>query len=172
MSYCRTSVVLWIVCLYALLGRGTVDGRPNFLLFLVDDLRSDSLGCMGHPFARTPNLDRLSRRGITFDQAFSTSANPQASLAEALTGSRIAWEEGAPEDPSRLVAQEGMIARFAAEGYQVGWLGNGSLMDRAGSEILPSLVSEGAGFQDWLGAGDSFFATATQSPNRPFFLTT
>ena len=44
--------------------------RPNFLLIMPDQQRQDSLGCYGNTFVKTPNLDRLSRNGVTFDSAF------------------------------------------------------------------------------------------------------
>ena len=38
---------------------GDVPARPNLLLFVSDDQRADHLGCAGHPFLRTPTIDRL-----------------------------------------------------------------------------------------------------------------
>jgi hypothetical protein len=36
--------------------------KPNIVFILVDDLRWDALSCMGHPVAKTPNIDRIARR--------------------------------------------------------------------------------------------------------------
>jgi arylsulfatase A-like enzyme len=36
---------------------------------MTDEQRCDSLGCYGSPWARTPNLDRLAREGVVFDNA-------------------------------------------------------------------------------------------------------
>ena len=33
--------------------------RPNIVIVLVDDLRWDEMGVTGHPYAETPNIDRL-----------------------------------------------------------------------------------------------------------------
>ena len=31
----------------------------NFIFFIPDELRAESVGCYGHPLAPTPNIDRL-----------------------------------------------------------------------------------------------------------------
>lgn len=42
---------------------------PNILVIAIDDL-NDWVGCMGgHPQAKTPNIDRLARRGVLFTNA-------------------------------------------------------------------------------------------------------
>lgn len=44
--------------------------RPNIVVVLVDDLRWDEIGCMGHPFVRTPHIDRIAHEGARFRNAF------------------------------------------------------------------------------------------------------
>ena len=38
-------------------------GKPNVLFFFTDDQRADTIAALGNPVIRTPNLDRLCRRG-------------------------------------------------------------------------------------------------------------
>jgi N-acetylglucosamine-6-sulfatase len=59
--------------------------RPNVVFILVDDLRFDELGCTGHPFAQTPNADRLAREGANFRNAFATTPLCSPSRAAFLT---------------------------------------------------------------------------------------
>jgi arylsulfatase A-like enzyme len=42
----------------------------NVLFIMADQLRWDHLGCAGHPYLKTPNLDALARRGVRFANAF------------------------------------------------------------------------------------------------------
>lgn len=46
-------------------------GRPNLLLIMCDQLRADILGCYGGTYVQTPHIDRLARRGVVFDRAYS-----------------------------------------------------------------------------------------------------
>ncbi len=38
--------------------------RPNIIFFLSDDQRWDRMGCAGHPFLKTPTMDRLATNGV------------------------------------------------------------------------------------------------------------
>ena len=50
------------------------DRRPNVLFILTDDQRWDCLSAAGHPFLKTPNLDRLANEGARFTNAFVTTS--------------------------------------------------------------------------------------------------
>ncbi|HEX8291136.1 MAG TPA: sulfatase [Pyrinomonadaceae bacterium] len=60
--------------------------RPNIIFVITDDQRWDSLGVTGHPFARTPNIDRLAREGALFTNFFATTPLCSPSRASFLTG--------------------------------------------------------------------------------------
>ena len=42
----------------------------NILFIMADQLRWDHLGCSGHPYLKTPNIDALAARGVRFSNAF------------------------------------------------------------------------------------------------------
>lgn len=46
--------------------------QPNILLILMDDLGYSALSCYGNKLVPTPNLDRLSRDGVRFTDAYVT----------------------------------------------------------------------------------------------------
>ena len=52
----------------------TGETPPNVLFVLLDELRADILGCYGHPYVQTPNMDRLAAEGVRFDRCWA--ANP------------------------------------------------------------------------------------------------
>jgi len=60
--------------------------RPNIVFILVDDLRWDALGCIGHPFAKTPNIDRIAKEGALFRNFFVSIPLCSPSRASFLTG--------------------------------------------------------------------------------------
>ena len=62
------------------------EDKPNIIFFLSDDHRWDRMGCAGHPFLKTPILDRLANEGVRFSNMFVTTSICAASRATILTG--------------------------------------------------------------------------------------
>jgi N-acetylglucosamine-6-sulfatase len=60
--------------------------KPNVVFILIDDLRWNALACTGHPFVKTPNIDRIAREGVTFRNAFVATPLCSPSRASFLTG--------------------------------------------------------------------------------------
>ena len=48
------------------------DSPPNIVFMFADDLGYGDLGCYGHPYAKTPALDRLASQGTRFTQFYVT----------------------------------------------------------------------------------------------------
>ena len=64
--------------------------RPNIVFILADDVAWADLGCYGHPWHRTPNIDRLAERGVRFTNAYASAPICSASRASLLTGKTTA----------------------------------------------------------------------------------
>src|SRR5688572_32382 len=60
--------------------------KPNILVILVDDLRYDEFGAGGHPYMKTPHIDRLAHEGALFERAFHTTSICSPNRASIMTG--------------------------------------------------------------------------------------
>lgn len=60
--------------------------KPNILFILLDDMGWKDLACTGSTFYETPNIDRLSREGMSFTNAYASCPVCSPSRASFLTG--------------------------------------------------------------------------------------
>lgn len=99
MNTCKKQMM--VLCLVAWAGayawagvfpeRIDIQKRPgakprNVIFILTDDHRYDAMGFMGHPFIKTPNLDKLALEGVHLKNAFVTTSLCSPSRASILTG--------------------------------------------------------------------------------------
>ncbi|HEY3298819.1 MAG TPA: sulfatase [Armatimonadota bacterium] len=59
--------------------------KPNVIIIMADTLRADHVGCYGYSRNTTPNIDRLAKDGIRFNQAIANSSWTTASVASFMT---------------------------------------------------------------------------------------
>ena len=60
--------------------------RPNIVFIFTDDQRWDEMSCAGHPFLKTPHIDRLAAEGARFANMFVTTSLCSPSRASFLSG--------------------------------------------------------------------------------------
>jgi N-acetylglucosamine-6-sulfatase len=83
----RTTVSLFCLLVgFAASSAQTDSSQPNILVIVGDDLRWDALGVTGHPFFKSPNLDRLANEGALFQNSFVVHSLCSPSRATLLTG--------------------------------------------------------------------------------------
>lgn len=105
-----------------------VASRPNILLVVADDFRSDVIGALGHPHVLTPHLDALVARGTTFTRcAYMGSLHPAvciASRAMLLTGRPLfALPASAPDQISRIDGIPTFPQLLRGSGYATAHIG-------------------------------------------------
>ncbi len=66
--------------------RPNPEKKPNIVFILSDDHRADTMGNAGHPFIKTPTLDRLANEGVKFTNTFATTPLCSPSRGCFLTG--------------------------------------------------------------------------------------
>ena len=99
--------------------------RPNIIFILVDDLRWDELGITGHPFIKTPHIDRVGSEGALFRNAFMTTPLCSPSRASFLTG-QYAHNHGITDNVDRSVASHKLITfplLLRQAGYATAFIG-------------------------------------------------
>ncbi len=99
--------------------------RPNVVFVLMDDLRFDELGCVGHPFAKTPNIDRVAKEGAVFKNAFATTPLCSPSRACFFSG-QYAHTNGIRDNVDRSPQSHAMVTwpRLLQEaGYETAFVG-------------------------------------------------
>ncbi len=79
--------------------------KPNILFIMADQLAAQFLPAYGHKLVKTPNLDRLAKSGVVFENAYSSSplcAPARATIMNGLLPSRTGVYDNAAEFPSAI----------------------------------------------------------------------
>lgn len=112
--------------------------RPNFIFFMPDSMRAESLACDGHPLIKTPNFDRVAHQGVRFDNCycqFPACGPSRCSMMSGLyphnTGCRHNEFFLEPDQPS-------MLAYLKQAGYHVEWHGKNDLYSQ---DCFPNAVT-------------------------------
>jgi arylsulfatase len=148
------------------------DGKQmNVVFLLADDLRWNSLGCMGNPMLQTPNIDKLSGDGIRFTNACVTTYICMVSRATILTGQYMSChnirEFGVPLSESAFSQTYPAILRKA--GYWTGYVGKYGVGKIRENSFDFATEYEG---KHWLpaGNGDSIHVTEKNTKDALEFL--
>ncbi len=160
MKWCFVSLTTWVI----LFEHSTLSDceaqsadlaeRPNIVFLISDDQRPDTIHALGNKIIRTPNLDRLVKRGTTFTRA--TCAHPLCVpvRAEILTGC-TGFKNGVHppiSQPDLNLATWPNTMRLA--GYHTWWVGKWHIAGRPSTR----------GFADSLG----LFSSGQRPPNPQY----
>ncbi|MCP5535511.1 MAG: sulfatase-like hydrolase/transferase [Akkermansiaceae bacterium] len=70
----------------AVTGHAEEKAKPNFVVFIADDMGWGDSATYGHPLIKTPNLDKLASQGVKLTQCYSACGVCSPSRAAILTG--------------------------------------------------------------------------------------
>ncbi len=124
---------------------------PNVLVWMVDTLRADRLGCYGAERATSPHYDALAARGVLFEQAFAASNWTQPSVLSLLSGT---WPLPFPDDFSGSVPGELVMGSEWFWGH--GWCTAGFTVTAA----VAGLFGFDQGFETWVELDEGLDAMA------------
>ncbi len=141
------------------------DERPNFVIFVADDMAWEDCGAYGHPTIRTPNIDRLAKQGMRFDRAYLTCSSCSPSRCSMLTG-RYPHSTGAGELHLPLPANQTLFTKpLQQAGYWTAAVGKWHLGEAVADQIdyrKPSRPET---------MGDAWVRALKDRPrDKPFFL--
>ncbi|MGQ9456129.1 MAG: sulfatase family protein [Armatimonadota bacterium] len=127
--------------LFNIISKHSDSEKPNFLLILTDDHRWDWLGCSGHPWFRSPNIDRIAQEGARFANAFATTSLCSPSRASFLTG-KYAHSHGVKDNQTPLNPRITTFAQLLQkDGYDTAFIGKWHMDEQEGPQ---------PGFSHWV----------------------
>ncbi len=130
-----STIIMLLVSLTTLCAaeKNVTADKPNIIFLLTDDQRDNTLGAMGHPFVKTPHLDRLMRSSVQFRNAYIASPVCAPSRVCFLTGmlervhgvgfsssyqlTEAQWERCYPALLRKAGYHTGFIGKFGVEYY-------------------------------------------------------
>jgi arylsulfatase A-like enzyme len=122
---------------------GAKPARRNILFLLTDDQRDNTLGAMGHPWVKTPNLDRLVRQGVRFSNTY---------VAEPVCS------------PSRTSIFTGMHERI----HGIGFTSSYQLNDKQWETSYPALLRRHGYYTGFIGKIGIEYYTFRKRPETKF----
>ena len=122
--------------------------KPNIIFILIDDQRYDYLSFLDHPYIKTPEIDKMARNAVYFDQAFVTTSLCSPSRASIITGQYAHTHNVIDNDTDLLANTPTYPKELQKEGYKTAFIGkwhmgHGSDERRPGFDYWVSFEGQG-----------------------------
>ncbi len=116
------------------------EGKPNVVIFYLDDMAYGDPGCYGGKLAPTPHMDAIAAKGVRFTDGYVSACVCNPSRVGLMTGryqARTGNDANGGKRPGTefLLSETTMAQRLKAEGYATGLVGKWHL--GTGPEYLP-----------------------------------
>lgn len=170
----RTSLLLVVVTVWLLCHPEAAEvrraARPNLILILTDDQGYGDASCHGHPILKTPNLDRLHREGVRFED-FQVSPTCSPTRSSLLSG-KHEFKNGVTHtiyERERMSLKSTTLAQvLKAAGYTTGIFGKWHLGDeetyQPQNRGFDEVFIHGAG-----GIGQTYPGSCGDAPKNRYF---
>src|SRR5215216_2055745 len=112
---------------------------PNILFFITDQLRADHLGCYGNRTIRTPAVDSLAARGVSFDRFYVASPVCQPNRATLMTGRMPSLHGVRYNGISLSLHANTFVDLMRVAGWRTALIGKSHLQNMTG---LPTVVDK------------------------------
>lgn len=115
----------------------------NWVIFMPDEMRAESVSCYGHPLVQMPHYDRLAREGVRFDQCHVP--HPVCSPARCglftgwyphTAGHRTLWHLLQPHEPN-------LFRYLRQAGYEIAWFGKNDVLAPECFDVVDTYGSAG-----------------------------
>ena len=153
--------------------------KPNILFFIADDASMKSFGAYGDTFINTPEIDKLAKEGLVFNNAYN--CNPKCAPARAsLVTGMYSWQlkDAANHWPNFPAEFKFYPHLLMEKGYDVGFTGKGwgpgnyaTKYNPAGPEFNDIKLKpphKGIASEDYAANFEQFLADKTDKTNTPF----
>ncbi|MEM9478151.1 MAG: sulfatase-like hydrolase/transferase [Verrucomicrobiota bacterium] len=149
--------------------------QPNIVFILCDDLGWGDLGCYGHPYARTPAIDKLASEGTKFTQFYVTGVTCCPSRTGFMTGLHTTRFQKYPADfgfGDRVTVTE----LLKKQGYRTGHFGKWHIgRDQSPGTYGIDVISGGKKDKESLrgrdaGLFDAAIEFIEDNADRPFYV--
>ncbi len=131
--------------------KGKPAEQPNIIFFFSDQQRWDTLGCYGQKLPITPNLDKMAKEGVLFENAFTVQPVCGPARAVIQTGT-YATETGCFRNGIGIRPDTKTMATYLSDaGYEVGYIGKWHLASDASTKGSAVPADHRGGYKDyWL----------------------
>jgi len=165
-DFIRSTAVVAGSLAFAGISNANVQKKPNVLIIMTDQQFAGAMSCAGNPYLNTPAMDKITKRGIRFEKAYTSNPLCVPSRCHMFTGVQ------GEEKRRNLSSYECIGLTLKNAGYDTGYTGKWHI-----SVPLKNKEWSGFDFQEFTHGGKTDRKIAepcgefiTQKRDKPFFL--